>query len=231
MDVLVDPNGAPGSDRHVRWVPVRSRSTADVRRSPTRRSVRRDVRRRAGRRAAAPLPARLRTIAPLDTDRRRRSRSLELTADRSTGKLVLGINGLPSWDAPPLDGARGRHGDLDDRRTTMDVGPPVPPARLLLSAARSDDGAPLPSPEWKDTFNVPVDRHDPARRQLRRPAGHVDVPLPHPGPRRGRDDGHADAQSIEGPMPPPEPAGPGPPRQRRNSSHRPAPAGDIPGFR
>ena len=50
--------------------------------------------------------------------------------------------------------------------------------------------------EWRDTVNVPPVERRHLRGQVRRPPRHLDVPLPHPGPRRGGHDDHAGGRAM-----------------------------------
>jgi len=152
MDLLIDPSGDPGSTATLRWVAydrgfgstfmvpdidVLTVTTADM---PAT--------------VAPPLPPRLRTIAPLDLTSAT-SRYLQLTYDQSTGKLVMGIIGVPSWDAAPWDAQVG----ATEVWTISNSVPFAHPFHLhgFFFQPLASDGTVPASPYWKDTFNVPVD--------------------------------------------------------------------------
>jgi FtsP/CotA-like multicopper oxidase with cupredoxin domain len=99
------------------------------------------------------VPDHLRTIAPIDTSKAT-ARSLSLTEDLSTGKLVLGINGIPSWDAPAFNATAGDT-EVWTIENTMDWDHPFHIHGFFFQGLDPATGAALPSPEWVDTFNVP----------------------------------------------------------------------------
>jgi FtsP/CotA-like multicopper oxidase with cupredoxin domain len=103
--------------------------------------------------AQDPLPAALRTIAPIDTSTST-ARELDLTEDLSSGKLVLGINGVPASEAQPL------HAKVGDTETwtivnTMEFDHPFHVHGFFFQPLDPTTGAALASPEWLDTYNVP----------------------------------------------------------------------------
>jgi FtsP/CotA-like multicopper oxidase with cupredoxin domain len=152
MDLLVDPSGDPGSAVTVRWTAFdRGFGTAfDVPDQDLFTVTTADV----PPFAPPPLPDRLRTIPPLDLTNATQ-RLLQLTFDQSTGSLVMGINGVPAWDAPPWD---ARVGDTEVW-TISNAVPFAHPFHLHGFFFQPLDalGAPLGSPYWQDTINVPVD--------------------------------------------------------------------------
>jgi FtsP/CotA-like multicopper oxidase with cupredoxin domain len=101
-----------------------------------------------------PLPATLRTIAPLDITGAR-SRDIQLTSDTTSGSLVLGINGVPSWDAVPME---AKVGDTEvwQVTNTMDFDHPFHTHGFFFQPLDPTTGLPANPPEWRDTFNVPV---------------------------------------------------------------------------
>jgi FtsP/CotA-like multicopper oxidase with cupredoxin domain len=106
--------------------------------------------------APTSLPATLRTIAPLDV-RAVLRRDLDLTQNDVDGKVALGINGVPSWDAEPL---HVRVGDTEvwNIRNTMEWDHPFHLHGFFFQVVDPATGAPPAVTEWKDTVNVP--RHE-----------------------------------------------------------------------
>jgi FtsP/CotA-like multicopper oxidase with cupredoxin domain len=150
-DVVFTPSGAPGTTLPVRWIPYdRGYGTAYM--IPEQDVF--DVQFVDGPAvAAAPLPDTLRVIAPLDLATAT-AREIDLTQDLSTGKLVLGINGVPSWDALPY---KARVGDTETWTIVneMDFDHPFHIHGFFFQPLDSVTGAALASPEWRDTYNVP----------------------------------------------------------------------------
>ena len=140
-DVLVTPQGEPGARVPVRWVAYdRGFGSAEF-----RSDVEALVVQITDDEAVADnpvVPDVLREIAPLDTSTALR-RTLTLTQATVDNKLVLGIDGVPSWEAEPL---HARVGDTELWTITnlMAMGPPDPPARVLLPAPRYVDQACCP---------------------------------------------------------------------------------------
>ena len=146
MDLLVVPDGEPGTELVVRWIAFDRGYGSTFNRPPEdlfavqlEGAPRRDA-------AAARHPARDRAAA----DRRRHAdRSLADVAEPTP--FQLGINGVAFKDSEPLMADVGETqvwtvSEHDRLR------PPLPPARLLLPGRLA--AGPL---EWKDTVNVPVD--------------------------------------------------------------------------
>ena len=128
-----------------------------------------------------PIPTELRTIEPIDVTAATQ-RTLDLTiAIAST--VEMGVNGVPYWEAKPLEIALG---DTEVWRivNNTDFSHPFHLHGYFFQVL--DESR---VPEWKDTVNVPNEVRADDRRPLRRAAGRLDVPLPHPRPRRGRHDG------------------------------------------
>ncbi|WP_438018687.1 multicopper oxidase family protein [Sorangium sp. So ce315] len=151
-DVLIEPRGAPGATLPVRWVPYdRGYGTAFER--PEVEVFRLRL---ADEPAAAdePLPAVARSIAPLDTAAARRV-DLQLTLQEGPGDVVMGINGVPSWDAEPLVAAVGETA-VWTVENTMDFDHPFHLHGFFFQVL-GEDRRPVRPLEWKDTVNVPVD--------------------------------------------------------------------------
>ena len=150
-DVLVTPQGEPGTRVPVRWVPYnrgfgsyeyRPEVDAFVVQIADDEPV-----------VVGPVPDVLRQIAPLDTPIAV-ARVIALTQATVDDKLVLGIDGVPSWAAPPL---HARVGDTETWTVINEMAwdhpfhlhgfffQPLDPVTRLLPAR----------PEWRDTVNVP----------------------------------------------------------------------------
>jgi FtsP/CotA-like multicopper oxidase with cupredoxin domain len=99
-------------------------------------------------------PATLRTIAAIDTTEAT-ARSIALTLDASIGKLVMGINGVPAWLAPPLPAAAN---GTEAWTVTNTVGfdHPFHFHGFFFQPLDPVTGGALPSPEWRDTLDVPA---------------------------------------------------------------------------
>src|SRR6185436_7421784 len=95
----------------------------------------------------------LRTIAPLDLTGATQ-RALTLTRANVDGSLVLGIDGVPSWEAPPL---HARVGDTEiwNITNTTEWDHPMHLHGFFFQVLAPETGAPPAAPEWKDTMNVP----------------------------------------------------------------------------
>jgi FtsP/CotA-like multicopper oxidase with cupredoxin domain len=150
-DVVFTPQGQPGTTSTVRWVPY-DRGYGTTYMIPEQKVF--DVEFVDG---AAPnadaLPGVLRTIAPIDTATAK-ARSIELTQDLSTGKLVLGINGVPASQAQALE-AHVNDTEVWTITNNMDFDHPFHLHGFFFQPLDSQTGAALASPEWLDTYNVP----------------------------------------------------------------------------
>jgi len=150
-DVLITPQGEPGTRVPVRWVPYdRGFGSAEF-----RPEVEAFIVQIAGDEpvVSGPIPDVLRQIAPLDTAGAV-ARAIALTQATIDDKLVLGIDGVPSWAAEPL---AARVGDTEIWTVTNEMAwdhpfhlhgfffQPVDPLTKAVPAR----------PEWRDTVNVP----------------------------------------------------------------------------
>jgi FtsP/CotA-like multicopper oxidase with cupredoxin domain len=152
VDVVFEPKGTPGTTVPVRWVPY-DRGYGSTFMIPEQELfkvaftgepyVERDA-----------LPSRLRTIAPID-QATATTRRLSLTQDLSTGKLVMGINGVPSWDAEPFHAKVGAT-EVWTITNEMEFDHPFHLHGFFFQPVDPETGAAFPSPEWLDTMNVPV---------------------------------------------------------------------------
>ncbi|NUQ75675.1 MAG: multicopper oxidase family protein [Polyangiaceae bacterium] len=151
-DVLVTPNGAPGSTLSVKWVPFdRGYGSTFNRAEEELFQIRLTSDSAAESRA---LPAIGRAIETLDISTATPI-SLELTSSQVNGEVVMGINGVPSWDAAPIPAMLGET-HLFTVKNTMDFAHPFHLHGFFFQPL-DEAGAPLSPMEWKDTINVPVD--------------------------------------------------------------------------
>ncbi len=152
-DVLVVPHGPPGSTLPVRWVPFDHGYGTTFER-PEEELLRIHFE-DAPEAKAPPLGAVGREIATLDT-KGANPVALELTMGKENDMLVMGINGVPSWEATPL---MAHVGDTEvwSVKNTMDFAHPFHLHGFFFQPL-GEDGAPVHPMEWKDTLNVPVDK-------------------------------------------------------------------------
>ncbi|WP_437816036.1 multicopper oxidase family protein [Sorangium sp. So ce1078] len=151
-DVLVTPRGAPGSTLSVRWVPYDRGYGATFARPEVEA-----FRLRIANEPAAedePLPELSRTIEALDTSAATRV-DLKLTQREGPGDVVMGINGVASWEADPLLAAVGETW-VWTVENTMEFDHPFHLHGFFFQVLGAD-GKPVRPMEWKDTVNVPVD--------------------------------------------------------------------------
>jgi FtsP/CotA-like multicopper oxidase with cupredoxin domain len=153
-DVLVTPQGEPGTVVPVRWVPFDRGFGSTEFRPEVETFYVRLTEDTPITEAPAALPATLRAIAPLDLSNPAIQRAITLTQTYVDGKLVLGIDGVPSWDAEPL---HARVGDSEVWYVTnvMDWDHPIHLHGFFFQVLDPDTGAPLTALGWKDTVNVP----------------------------------------------------------------------------
>ncbi|WP_437676870.1 multicopper oxidase family protein [Sorangium sp. So ce131] len=151
-DVLIAPRGAPGSTLSVRWVPYDRGYGATFAR-PEVEAFRVHLA-DAPQAEDEPLPAIARSIPALDPAAARRV-DLALTQREGPGDLVMGINGVPSWEAEPLVAAVGDT-EVWTVENTMPFDHPFHLHGFFFQVL-DEDGLPVRPMEWKDTVNVPVD--------------------------------------------------------------------------
>lgn len=150
-DVLIELRGVPGSKLPVRWVPYdRGYGTTFNRPEEELFQIRFA---NAPVATATPLPALERAIAPMDTNAATNV-MLELTKNDQNGKLAMGINGIPSWDAPPLPAMLGET-QVFVVKNTFDFAHPFHLHGFFFQAL-DENGAVKEPIEWKDTIDVPV---------------------------------------------------------------------------
>jgi FtsP/CotA-like multicopper oxidase with cupredoxin domain len=153
-DVLVTPDGEPGAKVAVRWVPF-DRGFGSTEYRPEENVFFVELTRDAPY-VEDPIPTALRTIAPLevaDTDLRR---AISLTRATVDGKLVMGIDGVPSWDAQPLHASAGDT-ELWTVTNTTEWDHPFHLHGFFFQPVDPTTGRPAEPPEWRDTINVPRD--------------------------------------------------------------------------
>ncbi|WP_437578772.1 multicopper oxidase family protein [Sorangium sp. So ce887] len=151
-DVLVAPRGAPGSTLSVRWVPYDRGYGATFGRPEVEA-----FRLRLADEPAAedePLPEVARAIGALETAGATRV-DLKLTLREGPGDVVMGINGVASWEAEPLVAAVGET-SVWTVENTMDFDHPFHLHGFFFQVL-GEGGKPVRPLEWKDTVNVPVD--------------------------------------------------------------------------
>lgn len=151
-DVLVAPRGAPGSTLSVRWVPYDRGYGATFARPEVEA-----FRLRLADESPAedePLPEVARDIAALDAAGATRV-DLKLTLREGPGDVVMGINGVASWEAEPLVAAVGET-SVWTVENTMAFDHPFHLHGFFFQVLGAD-GTPVRPMEWKDTVNVPVD--------------------------------------------------------------------------
>ena len=100
-----------------------------------------------------PVPAQLRTIAALDTTLAT-PRDISLTVSADDGQIVMGINGVPAWDAVPFPAAANTT-EVWTITNTVNFDHPFHLHGFFFQPL-DPAGGPLPSPEWKDTVNIPA---------------------------------------------------------------------------
>lgn len=150
-DVLIELRGAPGSTLPVRWVPYDRGYGTTFNRPEEELFQIRFAQLPAA--SATPLPALERTIVPLDA-KAATNVMLELTKNDQNGKLAMGINGVPSWDAMPLPAMLGETQMLVVKNT-FDFAHPFHLHGFFFQAV-DGNGVPKEPIEWKDTIDVPV---------------------------------------------------------------------------
>jgi FtsP/CotA-like multicopper oxidase with cupredoxin domain len=152
-DVLVTPRGDAGAVFPVKWIPYdRGFGSTEFRPEETIMSVRLTADEPIVE-APPALPATLRTIEPLSIVGAS-AREIRLTEDTVDNRLVLGINGVPSWDAEPLHAQVGTT-EVWNIDNTMDWDHPFHLHGFFFQVLDPVTGWPLSPPEWRDTVNVP----------------------------------------------------------------------------
>jgi FtsP/CotA-like multicopper oxidase with cupredoxin domain len=151
-DVLVTPKGRPGAVLTVKWTAYdRGYGTAYMRPDEDLLYIHLTT---DAEYEEAPAPADLRAIDPIDASNAiARNISLTMGATTDTGDVVLGIDGVPSWQAAPFESHVGDT-DLWTITNEMDWDHPFHMHGFFFQALDDVSGAPIL--EWRDTFNVPA---------------------------------------------------------------------------
>ena len=146
-DAVFTPADAPGSNTVLRWVPTErgygstfNRASVDMLKIETVAD------------AAVtpePIPMDLRHIEPIDVTGAT-ERKLNLTIAINNGSVEMGVNGLPFWKAPPLEGQLGETQVWHITNNT-DFAHPFHMHGYFFQVLDSNR-----VPEWKDTVNVPT---------------------------------------------------------------------------
>jgi FtsP/CotA-like multicopper oxidase with cupredoxin domain len=152
-DVVLEPTPAEGDDQlTLRWVPYdRGFGTAYAR--PKEDMMKLSFTSEA---AASPEPLpELRRYIPTVTAEGRRPIDISLTLDTTNeGKVVMGINGVPSWDASEIMTPIGEK-QLWTIKNTFDFDHPFHLHGFFFQVLDLNGVAPAVR-EWRDTVNVPV---------------------------------------------------------------------------
>lgn len=152
-DVLVVPDGKPGSTLTVRWVPF-DRGYGTTFNRPDEDLFRIHLA-NLPRGTSPALPTLDRAIVPLNTTNATQV-MLELTKNDQNGQLAMGINGVPSWDAAPWPAMVGET-QVFVLKNTFDFSHPFHLHGFFFQPL-DENGAPKHPLEWKDTLDVPVDK-------------------------------------------------------------------------
>jgi FtsP/CotA-like multicopper oxidase with cupredoxin domain len=152
-DVLITPQGDPGARIPLRWLPFdRGNSSGQAaERDLMFVEITGDAPYPDG-----AIPAALRAIAPLAIAPGDRRRDISLTRRVEDGMLVMGIDGVASWDATPLD-AKVATTEVWNVSNATQWDHPFHLHGFLFQPVNPDTGRPIDPPEWKDTLNVPKD--------------------------------------------------------------------------
>ncbi len=151
-DLRVVPRGAPGSELGLRWIPFdRGYGSTEFRSEEDLLALRFAE----GAEAETPaMPAIARAIEPIATAGAT-DVTLALTQNDVNGKMALGINGVPSWEAEPLTAMVGET-QVWTIQNTIAWAHPFHLHGFFFQVL-DESGQPHAPLEWKDTVNVPVD--------------------------------------------------------------------------
>jgi FtsP/CotA-like multicopper oxidase with cupredoxin domain len=145
-DAVFTPADAPGTSNVLRWVPTERGYGTTFARSTEKMLLIETVADDPV--TPEPIPAELRTIEPLDlTNANHRTMNLTIAI---TSTVEMGINGVPYWEAKPLE---VNLGDTEVWRIVNDTDF-AHPFHLHGFFFQVQDGSRVP--EWKDTVNVPA---------------------------------------------------------------------------
>jgi FtsP/CotA-like multicopper oxidase with cupredoxin domain len=151
-DVLVTPRGDAGAEIPVRWIPY-DRGFGSTEFRPEEEIFR--VRLTADEPVAEPpsaLPTALREIHPLDVSNAT-ARFISLTQSTINGQLILGVDGVPSWEAEALHAHVGET-EVWTVTNAMKWDHPFHLHGFFFQQVDVTTGAVM-SHQWLDTLNVP----------------------------------------------------------------------------
>ena len=147
-DIVFTPQGAPGTEQVLQWVPV-ERGFGTVFNRPREPMLNIGI---VDLPAVVPepIPPELRRIEPIDVTGAA-EQNIELTiVTNLDGAVVMGINGVPSWDSEPLHAQTGET-QIWRISNQTDFSHPFHLHGYFFQVL--DDAR---IPEWKDTVNVPT---------------------------------------------------------------------------
>lgn len=150
LDLVVVPRGAVGSTLPLRWIPYDRGFGSTEFRSP---ETLLDVVLERGPLEAVPVPsAPPRTFVPIEAPTPTRI-EVALTRNDRDGRLALGFDGVPGWEAAPFP---GRIGEVQ-RWTFRNTIAWAHPMHLHGFFFQPLDARGQPTGLWADTIDVPVD--------------------------------------------------------------------------
>ncbi len=153
-DVLVEPSGAPGASLPLEWVPWDRGFGSTEYRDP---ETILDVTLVGPESPAPPLPSELggEHPAPVDTTSATPVEVRLTQTNDPDGKLVLGIDDVPYWDAQPIDATVGET-QVWTVKNEMAWAHPFHLHGFFFQEL-NPNGSPKEPVEWRDTADVPVD--------------------------------------------------------------------------
>ena len=152
-EVVFTPNAPAGTELPVRWIAY-DRGFGTVFARPDVTVFRLQVSADAPY-VDEPLPTLRREIPSIDTTEAKLV-TMELTQnDALDGTFALGINGIPSWEADPIDATVGET-QVWEIKNTFEFAHPFHLHGFFFQVLELN-GVPPAVREWKDTANVPVD--------------------------------------------------------------------------
>lgn len=150
-EVVVVPNGAPGEELTLQWIPYdRGYGSTEFRDPVDILRIQLDDRPPV---EAGEIPRPLRSIPPIDTSSATHV-DIRLTQMTDGDVVVLGINGVPYWDAEPFE-ARVGETQVWSIENEMEWAHPFHLHGFLFQVL-DDEGAPIEPMAWRDTVDVPV---------------------------------------------------------------------------
>jgi len=151
VEVTFTPNAEPGATLPVRWVPYDRGFGTLLREEVQVMTLKLSDEEPY---VEAPLPPLGRTIEPLDLSNAKEL-TMELTMSEIGDTVELGINGVPHWEAPPIEATLGET-HIWTFKNTFDFAHPMHLHGFFFQVL-SMDGAPPAVREWKDTVDVHVE--------------------------------------------------------------------------